>query len=118
VEIDSDELTERSVGETVQVRSRVRLGELATGEVEVQVYHGRVDAEGDLVEAEAVPMSPGGDGGDGTHWFEGHVPCRETGHRGFAIRVLPYHPELATSFVPGLIRWNSDPINDEEPVLA
>jgi starch phosphorylase len=118
VEIDSDELTERSVGETVQVRSRVCLGELTTGEVEVQVYHGRVDAEGDLVEAEAVPMSPGGDGGDGTHWFEGHVPCRETGHRGFAIRVLPYHPELATSFVPGLIRWNSDPINDEEPVLA
>ena len=118
MEIGSDEATERSVGEQVQVRARIGLGELDQSEVEVQLYHGRVDAAGHLVDADALPMISAGDGGDGTHWFEGEVPCQRTGHRGYAIRVLPYHADLATSFVPGLIRWSSDPINDEEPVPA
>jgi starch phosphorylase len=96
----------------------VRLGELATTEVEVQLYHGRVDSVGKLVDAAASPMLPAGDAGDGSHWFEGQVPCEQTGHRGYAVRVLPYHADLATSFVPGLIRWSSDPVSDAVPVPA
>jgi starch phosphorylase len=118
LEIASGARTELAVGERVGVRARVRLGELATTEVEVQLYHGRVDSVGKLVDAAASPMLPAGDAGDGSHWFEGQVPCEQTGHRGYAVRVLPYHADLATSFVPGLIRWSSDPVSDAVPVPA
>jgi starch phosphorylase len=109
LEIQADEATERSVGDTVPVRARVSLGGLEAGDLLVQIYHGGVNAHGDLVDASAAPMRPAEPGPDGSQWFQGDVPCKRTGHRGFAVRVLPSHPDLVTSFLPGLIRWSSDP---------
>ncbi len=108
--IESSEVTELSVGDALTVRARVQLGGLAPGELEVQLYHGEISAEGEIVEAEAIPMIPAGDAEDGSYWFRGEVPCRTTGHRGFQVRALPYHPDLVSSFHPGLVRWGGDRI--------
>jgi hypothetical protein len=28
-----------------------------------------------------------------------------TGRQGYTVRVLPFHPDLAQTFAPGLITW-------------
>jgi starch phosphorylase len=94
------------------VRVRVALGGLASTDVALQLYQGEIDAQGEIVDAEAIAMAPDGDGGDGSWWFKGEVPCRRTGHRGYAVRVLPSHPDLPHSYLPGLIRWNTDKVGD------
>lgn len=115
LEIEADEAAERSVGDTVPVRARVSLGDLPADWLEVQAFHGEVDHSGELVAAEAIPMVQEAAAPDGTVWFQGSVPCQRTGHRGFAVRVLPYHPDLAHQFLPGLIRWSSDGVGNGQP---
>jgi starch phosphorylase len=110
LEIEAEEIAECEVGETLPVRARVALGGLTPDDLEVQVFHGAVDPKGEIVDAESIPMTRDEGGLDGSQWYRGEVPCRRTGHRGYAVRVLPYHSDLATSFLPGLIRWSADPV--------
>jgi starch phosphorylase len=118
--IEAEEVTERFVGESLPVRARVTLGGLAPEDVEVQLYHGAVDATGEIVDAEALPLAAeeGGSGDD--RWYRGDVPCLRTGARGYAVRVIPSHPDLATSFLPGLIRWSGETVegHSKEPVAV
>ncbi|MFN8180033.1 MAG: alpha-glucan family phosphorylase [bacterium] len=111
-DIEAPDISERAVGQSVPVRVRVALGGLASTDVTVQLYQGEIDAQGEIVDGEAIAMTPDGDGGDGSWWFKGEVPCRRTGHRGYAVRVLPSHPDLPHSYLPGLIRWNTDKVGD------
>jgi starch phosphorylase len=117
-EIDSEPASERPVGQSVPVRARVALSGLTPAELEVQLYHGAIGPDGNITEAETTPMVPEGDVSDGGAWFRGEVPTTRTGHRGFAVRVLPHHPDQASPFRPGLVRWSSDPVGDgkREPV--
>ena len=74
-------------------------------DVEVQLYHGLLDNAGNIPAAETLPMTSNGHA-DGKVWvYTGTVPCRTTGHHGFAVRVLPAHPHLPHPFEPGLILW-------------
>jgi hypothetical protein len=35
-----------------------------------------------------------------------------SGQHGFTVRVLPHHPDLTTSFQPGLIVWAGDDLKE------
>jgi hypothetical protein len=43
----------------------------------------------------------------GEHWFVGSMPCRKTGQRGLAVRVLPSNPDLVNPHELGLILWET-----------
>ncbi len=118
--IDVEPASERPVGQNVPVRAHVRLAGLAPEELAVQLYHGAIQPDGDIGEADTVPMVAEGPAADDCVWFRGEVPTLRTGHRGFAVRVLPYHRDQASPFRPGRIRWSSDPVGDgkPEPALA
>jgi glycogen phosphorylase len=93
------------VGGRLEVRARVHLGNLKPEDVEVQLFHGIVDNQGDIPAPSTVSMSHNG-ALDGGRWvFTGTVQCRTTGQHGFAVRVLPRHQELSNPFAPGLISW-------------
>jgi len=94
-----------SVASSLRVTARVHLGALKTQDICVELYSGRVDTHGEIVEACAVPMHPEGSAGNGTHRYTGEVALERSGRHGFTIRVRPNHPDLSTPFVPGLIRW-------------
>ncbi len=105
-EVDAGSLAELRVGDEVHARARIYLGELTPEDVRVELYLGRVDADGQIVEAEATPMQPTESLGDGRYLFEvSAAPCRKSGLHGFTVRVLPSHPDLPTPFLPGLIIW-------------
>ena len=99
-------MTELPLGIEIDVRVRVALGALAPEDIVVQLYLGRVDANGDLVGAESVLMQPAGEAGPGRYYFEATtVPASKSGLLGYTVRVLPFHPDLTTPFLPGLIAW-------------
>jgi hypothetical protein len=46
------------VASSMQVRADVHLGRLTPDDVIVELYSGKVDLDGDLVEGRAIPMQP------------------------------------------------------------
>ena len=104
--VEAEPFTELQVGDRFQARARVYLGTLTPDDVRVELYLGRVDAAGDLVGAEAILMKPVEGGKAGSCLFEtNEVVCFASGRHGYTVRVLPNHPDLAKSFLPGLIAW-------------
>ena len=94
-----------AVGGELAVAAAVRLAGLAPNDVTVELYHGGVDAGGNIINASATPMSADGSAGDGVFRFRGTIPCRSSGQHGYAIRVRPNHAHLPRAFEPGLYRW-------------
>jgi len=92
------------VGKSLPVNVRVQLGNVPAGDVEVQVCYGRLDADGDVTNLEVLALTPNGATG-GSVLFTGQVPCTNSGHFGFNVRVLPKHPNLPNLFEPGLVTW-------------
>lgn len=95
------------VGDPLSVRTRVRLGGLAAEDVAVELYLGRLNADGEFADAAAIRMQPAGQAQqEGVCIFEAReVPCRRSGRNGYTVRVRPFHPDEARPFLPGLIRW-------------
>lgn len=93
------------VGAALRVRAVVNLGELKPDEVTVQIYHGPLDSHGELLIGAPITMGYMEPLANGDHLYAGAIPCRTSGQHGYAVRILPYHPDLVTPFVPALIRW-------------
>ncbi|MGQ9582449.1 MAG: alpha-glucan family phosphorylase [Thermoplasmatota archaeon] len=96
---------EVTVGTRIDVRARVRLGPLKPEDVSVQIYQGRVDTSGEIVEAGLAPMEKAQSNADGTFTYRGEFSTVEAGLYGATIRVLPRHEDLPTPFLPGFIVW-------------
>jgi starch phosphorylase len=94
------------VGSQVGVRALVKLGEVGPDDVSVELYHGQVDALGNIKDGSTVRMSHDCNSeGQGEHWFIGQMPCTATGRHGVTVRVLPRHADLVDPYEPGLILW-------------
>jgi starch phosphorylase len=95
-----------SVGQPIQARVRVCLGELKPDEVSVELYHGPVNADGSIFGGVATAMQAVGSPDGGVYTFEAKpVACSNSGLHGYTVRVLPYHPDLAVGLIPGYICW-------------
>jgi starch phosphorylase len=93
-----------SVGQPLEVRARVALGDLAPAEVDVQLFHAPLDAKGQLVDGHGIPMRPVGRDNDA--WlFEGAASTRKSGRFGYSVRVLPRHDDLASPFEVVPVKW-------------
>jgi starch phosphorylase len=105
---DLDHGVTPTIGQHVRTRARVQLAGLSPQDVSVELYVGRVDATGQLVQAKPVPMQLVGPAEDGLYSFEANAALwRGSGLNGYTVRVLPAHPDLSTPFQPGLITWAS-----------
>ena len=97
------------VGDTLQVRAQVQLGGLQPTDVAVEVVYGRAGHGDDLADVssiELLPTAPRGRdliGPDGVALFAGTLPLAHAGSFGYTVRVVPMHPNLASSAELGLI---------------
>ncbi len=98
-------------GSTLEVEAQVSLGPLMPDEVSVELYHGPLDAGGEIVQARHTPMvlvstaerkSPEFP----IHTYRGKITPQVTGQQGFAVRALPKYPNIELRMEPGLIRWS------------
>jgi glycogen phosphorylase len=96
-----------SLGGTMHVRAVVSLGTLNPSDVEVQALYGRVDEADEITGGASILLQPAdaedGELDGGAIAFEGDVPLAKTGAFGYAVRVLPYHPLLASPVELGLM---------------
>src|SRR5664280_282454 len=94
------------VGSRLHVRARIQLGSLTPEQVAVELYVGRLDADGELTEPYTIPMQAAGEGGGGSWTFEAvTVPCPRSGLHGYTVRITPFHADEPKAFLPGVITW-------------
>jgi starch phosphorylase len=103
-ELSADAKPIMQLGDPVTVSALVDLGGLEPSEARVELYHGELSSQGEIVEAELSEMAAGVRKGR-TWEYAVTVPCRRTGQNGYAVRVLPRHEALVSPYVPGLVRW-------------
>jgi starch phosphorylase len=93
------------IGESLTVRVKLSLGPFSPADAVVEALHGRLDEKGSLTETHIVPLAFQEKTDDGVALYEGRIPCKSTGERGFQIRVLPRHDDQPHPFYSGLIKW-------------
>jgi starch phosphorylase len=99
---DAKPIMER--GDKVTVTALVDLNGLEPSEAAVELYHGAVTIQDGITEASRSEMSAIEK--KGKVWeYRVTVSCDKTGQHGYAVRVLPKHPALASPYVPGLVKW-------------
>jgi glycogen phosphorylase len=91
------------VGDEVRVAAYVSLGQLSPSDVEVQVVHGRVDVDDELVETSTAPLALEESYEEGRHLFSGTVVLRRSGAFGYTVRVLPRHGAQASPAETALV---------------
>ncbi|NBO92620.1 MAG: glycosyltransferase family 1 protein [Planctomycetia bacterium] len=92
------------VGATLQIQAKIYLGSLTPQDVLVQLYYGAVDNQGEVQQPNKVEMVP--DRNEAGAWlYRGDLTCKSSGQQGFAVRVMPRHPDLQYEFDPGFISW-------------
>jgi len=102
--VSNDGGVTRRVGDSVSIRAEVALGGLSPQDVRVQVVMGQVGSNRDLIGAEVYDLAPGG-ATDGGVEFSGVLPCSVTGNRGYTVRVIPSHPNVAVPAELHIVRW-------------
>jgi starch phosphorylase len=96
---------ELAVGDHLDARAWVRLGALVPEEVAVELYVGRLNADGEFADALALPMKAVRNNGDLWLFEANTVPCRKSGTHGYTVRVMPFHADDSRSMSPGMIAW-------------
>ena len=105
--VEADSALGLRVGETLEVRTRIKLGELETGDVTVQIYHGKVNTNGDIVDGSTLEMTAITPESEGIYTYAGEMPCPTSGRRGYTVRILPRHRSLGIFLESGLVEWAS-----------
>ena len=91
------------VGAPLTVRSYVALGDLAPSDVEVQLVHGRVDAEDVLVDPATAVLQLTESYDGGRHRYDAEVGLARSGPFGYTVRVLPANPLLVAPAELGVV---------------
>jgi starch phosphorylase len=107
VTVDADTISEVQVGSQLQVSALIHLGSLEPSDVTVELYHGPLDAKGDISPAEITEMRCVEMRDKGDCLFGGVIPFRFSGRYGYTLRLLPHHEDLGNPHKPGLILWAS-----------
>jgi starch phosphorylase len=104
----SGSLDEVNLGNEIQISASVFLDSLTPQDVSVQILSGRVDALGEIKNPDITPMDTSENEGAGCCRFHASLRTAKSGFFGYAIRILPNHPDAVTPFMPLLITWAAD----------
>jgi starch phosphorylase len=94
----------------VSVTARVQLAPLTPDDVRIDLLHGRAALDGELETAregplDMTPLDIQEQAEDGSYVFGGGFEPAIGGRIGYAIRILPRHPQLHDPFAAGLVQW-------------
>jgi starch phosphorylase len=106
IEVKSDLRDTFKVGDPLQVRAFVKLGQLTPEDVSVELYSGPLDARGQISQPKIVPMDSSGTNPGDVYEFSGTIEPDTSGRQGYTVRVLPKNPDLIAPHQEGLILWS------------
>jgi starch phosphorylase len=84
------------IGQTLSVDVFVSLGELEPGDVDVQVVHGRIRRDDELVDTQVASLTLAETYEGGRYRFQGSTQLAKSGAFGYTTRIVPRHRLLAT----------------------
>ncbi|MEH1998812.1 MAG: alpha-glucan family phosphorylase [Nostoc sp.] len=93
------------VNQTVAVKAKLDLATLTNNDVQVELYQGAIDANGEIVNAVPVVMDYQGEDAQGLSIYTGNITYTASGLQGLSLRVLPKNQYLANPYEPRLIAW-------------
>jgi glycogen phosphorylase len=103
------------LGAEREVSAEVYLGSLTPDDVAVELLHGPVAAGDEITETEVVRMEradaagtgvgEAGGLGAGPVSYRGQFSCDRAGRHGYAVRVVPAHPDLVVPVEMGCVAW-------------
>ena len=105
----SNDTGECNLGNDIPVSATVFLDSLMPEDVSVQILSGRVDARDEIKSPEITAMSASANEGNGCYRFQASLHTTKSGLFGYAVRILPNHPDAVTPYIPCLISWASAP---------
>jgi starch phosphorylase len=103
-QVDAELAGEVIVGAKLKVTARVCLGRVLAEDVCVQIYHGKVNADGEIVDGHATDMVLQ-NGAASDPVYEGVIECAESGSCGFSVRVVPFHEDSVLPYEMAWITW-------------
>ncbi len=93
------------VDQPLSVQVRIEPGKMAPEEIHVELVIGPRDGHGFSGTPERITLKIVDVEKDGVLIFSGEYTVRANGTYSYGIRVLPFHPQLATLQETGLILW-------------
>lgn len=96
--------TQLGVGQRVEVTAELALGGLRPEDVLVELVIGR-EHDWEVIENGSVRLEPQGRTEQGTYLFRNSIAAEQGGSLVWGVRVIPAHPDLATKYELGLVRW-------------
>ena len=104
--VEAPAVNQFKVGDKVEAKARIHLGDLKPEDVAVELYLGRLDTKGNITDAGATRMEHVESHTDGTYLYAASaVPCHNSGLHGYTIRVMPWHEDLWSPWETGLLAW-------------
>src|ERR1700712_1101956 len=91
------------IGSGLDLHVFASLGDLSPDDVEVEVVHGRVKGEDQLVDTTVTPLTLAETYEGGRDRFDGHLELARAGPFGYTVRILPSTPTLASPAELGLV---------------
>ncbi len=93
------------VGESLDVRAIVELGVLTPEDVSVELYHGALNSNGEIVKPRIITMNALAKPKGTIHEFVGTIKSDSSGRLGFTVRILPHHRDIDNPRKQGLVLW-------------
>jgi starch phosphorylase len=91
------------VGSALTVRAFVALGSLTPDDVAVEVVHGVINGEDDLIDSSITPLALTDSYDGGRYRFDGEVALKRGGAFGYTVRIVPRHSVLSAVSEMGLV---------------
>lgn len=104
-DVDIAEPAEIRVNQTLPVKARLHLAQLTPDDVQVELYQGAIDENGEIVNGVAVEMECQGSDDRHCSIYTADVTYTKSGLQGLSLRVLPKHKYLSSPYLPRLILW-------------
>ncbi len=104
-DIDVSAASDIEVNQTVAVKAKVDLATLSHNDVQVELYQGSIDANGDIVNAIPVVMDYEGKDPESLSVYTGNITYSTSGLQGLSLRILPRNQYLSSPYEPRLIAW-------------
>jgi len=103
--VDISQDKEVQVNQSIAVKSRINLMGLTATDVQVELYQGSVDANGDIVGGVPVVMEYLGEDAHKISLYKADITYTSSGLQGLSLRVLPKHKNLSSPYEAGVILW-------------
>ncbi len=94
------------VGSEIKISAEVNLDGLSPADVAVEIYHGFLDAEKNVIEnGTSEPMQLESKKSENVYLFSGILRCHVSGLYAYTVRIIPQNENLVHPHETGLITW-------------